>query len=238
MFFLYINCTFFFIYLIHYIDIIDNNNLINNLINNFKLLLSNIIWNIEKSYIILTDIFYKFYLNHKNSIDYEYIKDEIEYIKNNKIINNTINYKYKNLKNIINYELDYDFIIHIIHKTDDKKYIKILNSIDDIQRKYIKSNINFIYIDICLNNDENNKFILDNNYVLNLVGNKIFNKSFIKWFLFKYYNYKLNNQYYVINTIDNSINLNKCVNNNNLKEYLLIKENSICKKKFTLKENI
>ena len=190
-------------------------------------LIKTILWNIEKYKLILKDNINN--IINKENIDNEYLRDEVEYIKNNKTVLFINNNNYNNFKNLINYNIKYDFIVHTIYKTNEKQYIKILNNLNDINSNYNLSDKNFIYIDICLNNDEKNKLVIDNKYIFNIVGNKIFDRSFMKWFLSKNYNINLNNENYVINTIDDNINSQKLYNNDNLKEYFYIKKNIFSK---------
>ena len=199
------------------------------------ILIKKSLWNIEKYKLILKDNIENLRKKLNKNIDIvnkdniEYLKDEIEYIKNNKIVLLIKNNNFNNLKNLINHNIKYDFIVHTIYKTNGKQYIKILNNLNDINDKYNISNNNFIYIDICLNNDEKNKLVIDNKYIFNIIGNKIFDRSFMKWFLSKNYNINLNNENYIINTIDDNINSHKLYNNYNLKEYFYIKKDMFSK---------
>ena len=60
-----------------------------------------------------------------------------------------------------------------------------------------------------------------------MVGNKVFNRSFMKWFLFKHYNIVLNNENYIINTMDDNIESKIYNNNQYSKEYVLVKEKKL-----------
>ena len=203
--------------------------------NGSIILIKKTLWNIEKYKIILKDNIQNLSKKFNNNIDIvnkdeiEYLKDEIEYIKNNKTVLLIKNNNFNNLKNVINHNVKYDLIVHTIYKTNGKQYIKILNNLNDINNNYKLSDKNFIYIDVCLNNDEKNKVVIDNKYIFNIIGNKIFDRSFMKWFLSKNYNINLNNENYVINTIDNNINSDKLYNNDNLKEFFYIKKDIFSK---------
>ena len=205
----------------------ENRENIKHYLNN---VLTKTLWRLEKYNLIIKCNIDKFkkYINNNinNNIDYEFYNDELEYIKDDRIVLKINNKKYNNIKNLLNYNIEYDFVVHTIYKTDDNIYIQILKNIDEINYNYKISNLKFIYIDFCMNNDEENKIVIDKNYIFNIIGNVVFNRSFMKWFLSKYHNVTLNDERFTINTVDSNIVSDKYINNNRLNEYLLIKENS------------
>jgi hypothetical protein len=211
-----------------------NNENFKNYTNN---VLSYTLWNLEKYNIIFKNNVkkIKILLNKYNkNYDYEYLKDEIDYIKNNKIVHNITNYD----NDIINYNytnIDYDFIVHKLYKNNEQIHIRILNDIKDINNNYKLSSINFIYMDIII---DNNKIIIDNHFVLNIIDNKIFDRDFFKWFLLKFHNIILNEQDYRVTLMDN--NINQIILNNTLKnnEHIYIRnDNYIIKKNLNYKMN-
>ena len=205
----------------------DNRENIKHYLNN---VLTKTLWRLEKCNLIIKcniDKLKKKFNN--NNIDYEFYNDELEYIKDDKIVLKINNKKYNNIKNFLNYNIEYDFVVHTIYKTDDNIYIQILKNIDEINYDYKISKLKFIYIDFCMNSDEENKIVIDKNYIFNIIGNVVFDRSFMKWFLSKYHNISLNDERYTINTIDSNIVSDKYINNNKLNESLLIKENSFVK---------
>ena len=182
--------------------------LIKNCIQN-----NNYIWKLMKIYTYCQLKFFKIY---------KYIKfnksSVIKIIDNGKEI-----YKIKlNDFNKEKYNLnlkDYNMIIyenHILHI--DKYDLIIFNTIHNVKTEYIKSNIKLC--NPCLKINDNISYEIEiNNCNYYIVNNILFDKYFIKWWLYNYKNYilKENDKYNVV-FFDNDMNYKNITE----KEYLII----------------
>lgn len=213
-------------------------NFMNNYQDNYITICYNFIYIYSKIQIIIYPL-YIYFLTYFNQL---FNNNNLEFIKNNKVIctsNKTIYLKFLKTNNyqLIKYPTDFDFIIYtetselncvknkiIIYNdfllTNTYIYNKI-NQINQIQKTKYK----FMAIEVSAINDKSIDDI-DIDFNVNntnfYIENNIFKSVFLSYFLKKYYNTEINKDNIKLSIIDN--NINKCVINPN-QELLLLKTN-------------
>lgn len=185
----------------------------------------NIIWNGIKLYSLL-DKNIKKYKKICTNYFVEYENNYI-FILDGKEIKKCLD---EDITNMI--DINYDMVLYKKRLTDNKKgneeyYLIRYNNIEDINKTSIISNIKIHNPSINL---DNNIYKIELNYYNYLIVNNIlFDRIFMKWWLLKYNNYKLEDdeEYNILFFDDNMF-----IQNISDKESLLIEEN-----KYSIKKN-
>jgi len=161
----------------------------------------------------------KLLINERLITPFQTVKPTIHIIRDGTIVDS---YYESDLEPKFMLDKPYDFIIHeisnVVSKDCDTIYMTRLTSLtkESINRNVKLSNIKFVYISLN-NNDEiiPIDFVPHNNYYI--VGNKLFDVSFVKWYCSSKLNITLNDNY-ELNILDHKTN-EIVINKNN---YIII----------------